>query len=70
MTGQTRAQPEQLVVKERKAGVSEYTGRAGREAIGERGPGKCQHVICILKLNLVTLTVTNQYSLERAYTLH
>jgi hypothetical protein len=40
MTGQTRAQPEQLVVRERKAGVSEYTNRVGRVAIEERGPEK------------------------------
>ena len=38
MTGQTRAQPEQLAVRERKAGVSENINRAGGEADKERGP--------------------------------
>ena len=44
----TRAQPEQLVVRERKAGIYEYTNIAGWEAIGKRGPEKRQNVFGII----------------------
>ena len=59
MTGQTRAQPEQLVVRERKAGVSEYTNRAGRVAIEEKVQ-KSLYLRGILYRNLVRVTLTKQ----------